>query len=113
MPAALPNQIDMPPALINRFDLIFVMRDLPNKELDTNIATRVLESHAYKDPVPEIEGKLLRKYLAYVKQKVSMHLFVILFSHSGNVLHSNLRLILGRYGVVVFVEGLTTGMVFS
>ncbi len=66
----LPNQIDMPPALINRFDLIFVMRDMPNKELDSNIASRVLASHSYEDPVPEIEGELLRKYLAYVKQKI-------------------------------------------
>ena len=65
----LPNQIDMPPALINRFDLIFVLRDLPDKELDTKIATRVLESHSYEDPAPEIEQKLLRKYLAYTKQK--------------------------------------------
>jgi replicative DNA helicase Mcm len=65
----VPNQIDMPPALINRFDLIFVLRDIPNKELDSNIATRVLESHSYKEPAPDIEAKFLRKYLAYTKQK--------------------------------------------
>jgi replicative DNA helicase Mcm len=65
----VPNQIDMPPALINRFDLIFVMRDLPNKELDSNIATRVLESHSYSEPAPEIGAKFLRKYLAFAKQK--------------------------------------------
>ncbi|MBL7059245.1 ATP-binding protein [Candidatus Pacearchaeota archaeon] len=65
----VPNQIDMPPALINRFDLIFVMRDLPNKELDTNIATRVLESHSYQEPAPDIDAKLLRKYLAFTRQK--------------------------------------------
>ncbi|MBI5798198.1 hypothetical protein HZA98_04825, partial [Candidatus Woesearchaeota archaeon] len=66
----IPNQIDMPPALINRFDLIFVMRDLPNKDLDEKIATRVLDSHAAKEPAPEIEAKFIRKYLAYAKQKV-------------------------------------------
>lgn len=66
----IPNQIDMPPALINRFDLIFVMRDIPNKELDGNIATRVLQSHAYKDVQPELEAKFIRKYLAYAKQKI-------------------------------------------
>ncbi len=65
----VPNQIDLPPALINRFDLIFVMRDLPNKELDTNIATRVLESHSYQEPAPDIDSKLLRKYLAFTRQK--------------------------------------------
>ncbi|MBT3324197.1 minichromosome maintenance protein MCM [archaeon] len=65
----VPNQIDLPPALINRFDLIFVMRDLPNKELDTNIATRVLESHSYKEPAPDIDSKMLRKFLAFTRQK--------------------------------------------
>lgn len=66
----IPNQIDMPPALINRFDLIFVIRDIPNKELDGNIAGRVLQSHAYKDVKPELEAKFIRKYLAYAKQKI-------------------------------------------
>jgi len=66
----IPQQIDMPPALINRFDLIFVIRDLPNKELDANIAAKVLQSHSYKDVAPEIDGKFLRKYLAYAKQRV-------------------------------------------
>jgi replicative DNA helicase Mcm len=65
----MPNQIDMPPALINRFDLIFVMRDLPDREKDTNIAIKVLQSHSYEDEAPEISPKLLRKYLAYTKQK--------------------------------------------
>ena len=35
-------QIDLPPTLINRFDLIFPIRDLPNRELDTKIASHVL-----------------------------------------------------------------------
>jgi len=66
----IPKQIDMPPALINRFDLIFVLRDLPDKELDTKIASAVLAYHAYEDAEPEIEGGLLRKYLAYAKQNI-------------------------------------------
>lgn len=68
--APIPNQIDLPPALINRFDLIFIMRDLPNKELDANIATKVLQSHAYKDVEADIKPDFLRKYLAYTKQKI-------------------------------------------
>jgi len=66
----IPMQIDLPPALINRFDLIFVLRDLPNKELDTKIATAVLAYHSYEDKAPEIHKDILRKYLAYSKQKV-------------------------------------------
>jgi len=66
----IPQQIDLPPALINRFDLIFVMRDLPNKELDTNIAIKVLASQSYQDEEAEISPDIIRKYLAYVKQKI-------------------------------------------
>ena len=66
----IPQQIDLPPALINRFDLIFVMRDLPNKELDTNIAIKVLASQSYQDEEAEISPDIIRKYLAYIKQKV-------------------------------------------
>ncbi len=42
-----------------------------------------------------------------------MHLFVILFSHRGNVLPSILRLNLGRYGGVVLVGGLGWEWLFS
>ncbi|MFH1972414.1 MAG: ATP-binding protein [archaeon] len=66
----IPQQIDMPPALINRFDLIFVLRDLPDKELDSKIASAVLAYHAYEDAEPEIPSTMLRKYLAYAKQKI-------------------------------------------
>lgn len=66
----IPNQIDLPPALINRFDLIFILRDIPNKELDTSIAAKVLASHSHKEQDPEISGKFLRKYLAYARQRI-------------------------------------------
>jgi len=66
----IPQQIDLPPALINRFDLIFVLRDLPDKELDSKIASAVLAYHSYDDKEPEIHRDILRKYLAYSKQKV-------------------------------------------
>ena len=65
------QQIDLPPTLINRFDLIFSVRDIPNKKTDELIAEHVLKSH--KNPeanVPEIEKDLLRKYIAYAKQYV-------------------------------------------
>ena len=65
------TQIDMPPALINRFDLIFVVRDLPDPDSDSSMAKHILSMH--KDPeaveaiIPE---RMLRKYFAYAKQKV-------------------------------------------
>ncbi|MEK6839935.1 MAG: minichromosome maintenance protein MCM, partial [Nanoarchaeota archaeon] len=64
-------QINLPPALINRFDLIFPVRDLPNKEKDTLIASHVLETQQEADQTkPEIPIELLKKYVAYVRQKI-------------------------------------------
>ncbi|MFH1209558.1 MAG: minichromosome maintenance protein MCM [archaeon] len=65
-------QIDLPAALINRFDLIFPIRDIPNKELDEKIASHVLKlQQTPKGAEAEISVKLLRKYIAYARQKVS------------------------------------------
>ncbi len=68
------QQIDLPPTLINRFDIIFTLRDLPDRERDTKIATHVLQEHRREnEPVP-ISKELVRKYIAYAKQKISPRL---------------------------------------
>ncbi|MEK6835155.1 MAG: ATP-binding protein [Nanoarchaeota archaeon] len=73
--APIASQIDLPPTLINRFDLIFPIRDLPNKELDEKIASHVLNLQQNPDDIKtEISGELLKKYLSYTKQKVFPHL---------------------------------------
>lgn len=67
----LAPQIDLPPTLINRFDLIFPIKDLPNKEKDERTAHHILGLH--QDPTmsePEIPTALMRKFIAYVRQKV-------------------------------------------
>jgi len=63
------QQIDLPPTLINRFDLIFILRDLPNKFQDDAIATHVLNIHQMKGRKSEIDRNLFKKYIAYAKQK--------------------------------------------
>jgi replicative DNA helicase Mcm len=65
------SQIELPSTLINRFDLIFPIRDIPNKDKDTRIASHVLES-IHKDEIytTEITPDFLRRYLAYVKSKI-------------------------------------------
>lgn len=63
------DQIDLPPALINRFDLIFIQRDLPNLDQDDKIATHVLNMHQRNEVKPDIEKDLFKKYIAYAKQK--------------------------------------------
>ncbi len=67
---SIAKQIDLPPALINRFDLIFVVRDIPDKALDHKIGTQVLKNQSYQDIEPEIKPELLRKLISYAKQRV-------------------------------------------
>lgn len=65
------EQIDLPPTLLSRFDLIFPIKDLPNREKDELTASFILSLH--KDPssiVSEISSDLLKKYFSYVRQKI-------------------------------------------
>jgi replicative DNA helicase Mcm len=65
------QQIDLPPTLINRFDIIFTLRDLPNRANDEKIASHVLKEHQNEAKDVLIDSNLLRKYVAYAKQKVN------------------------------------------
>jgi replicative DNA helicase Mcm len=63
------NQINLPPTLINRFDLIFTIKDLPDSQRDEKMARHILTLHQNPDiQEGEINTDLLKKYLAYVKQ---------------------------------------------
>ena len=64
------SQIDMPPTLINRFDVIFILKDLPDRAKDEAIATHVLTEHQQPGIKPIIDRDLFRKYIAYAKQKI-------------------------------------------
>lgn len=66
--APIPQQIDISPALLSRFDVIFVLRDIPNKIQDEAIATHVLEEHQQEVIREVIEPNLLRKYIAYAQK---------------------------------------------
>jgi len=66
----IPQQIDISPALLSRFDVLFVIRDLPNAAQDNAIASHVLQEHQQEVVRDTINQKLLRKYIAYAKQKI-------------------------------------------
>lgn len=69
------DQIDLPPTLINRFDLIFPIKDLPEEVRDEKMAKHILTLHQSPDVnEPEISTELLRKYIAYARQKVNPRL---------------------------------------
>jgi replicative DNA helicase Mcm len=63
------RQIDLPPALINRFDLIFPMRDIPDREKDDTMAEFILDLHKQSDRVVGVvDTELLRRYIIYARQ---------------------------------------------
>lgn len=63
------KQVNLGAPLLNRFDVIFIMRDLPNKERDENIASHVLHEHKQDTHHETIDRELLRKYIAYSRQR--------------------------------------------
>ncbi len=71
---SIAQQIDLPPTLINRFDVIFTLRDVPNREKDEKIATHVLYEHQKKGEPMLIPRELFRKYIAYAKQRIKPRL---------------------------------------
>jgi len=86
------DQINMPPSLLSRFDLIFIMADQPEQKRDLAIAEHIIKTHTVgemieqnkKTPIPgltlesiqqqlkpvmpDIDPALLRKYIAYAKR---------------------------------------------
>jgi replicative DNA helicase Mcm len=64
------KQVNLSPALLNRFDVIFILRDLPSKERDESIASHVLHEHKQDTNYNIIDKKLLKKYIAYARQKM-------------------------------------------
>jgi replicative DNA helicase Mcm len=85
------EQIDLEPALISRFDLIFTVTDQPDQEKDANLAEHILNTNyagelnthrtkvsasnvsaeevdsATEDVAPAIDPDLMRKYIAYAR----------------------------------------------
>ena len=67
---SISQQIDLPPTLINRFDVIFPLRDLPDRKKDELIASHVLHEHQEEGKQMTVPRDLLRKYVAYAKQRI-------------------------------------------
>ncbi len=73
--STIAEQITLPSTLINRFDLIFPIKDLPDEKKDDKMATFVLNLHQNIFPEePEFDTDFLRKYIAYAKIHVKPRL---------------------------------------
>ncbi|PAU83506.1 XRE family transcriptional regulator [Halorubrum salipaludis] len=86
------EQIDLEPALISRFDLIFTVTDSPDPEHDSRLAQHIIKTNyagelntqreelasseftsdqvaeVTQEVAPEIDAELLRKYIAHAKR---------------------------------------------
>ncbi len=63
------ENISLPVTILSRFDLIFVLRDVPNKEADGKLSRHILEIHR-RGVIPteaQVNTELLRKYVSYAK----------------------------------------------
>ncbi len=66
------ENVNLPIPLLTRFDLIFVVRDIPTKEKDEKIARHIIQLHTPQgtDKKSVIDVDLLTKYLSYAKRGV-------------------------------------------
>ncbi len=66
------ENVNLPIPLLTRFDLIFVVRDIPTKERDMMIAKHIIRRNTTQgtDKKSVIEVDLLTKYLSYAKRGI-------------------------------------------
>jgi replicative DNA helicase Mcm len=66
------ENVNLPIPLLTRFDLIFVVRDIPTKERDEKIARHIIQRNTTQgtDKKSVIEVDLLTKYLSYAKRGI-------------------------------------------
>jgi len=60
------KQLNLPPALLSRFDLIFIMKDVIDKDVDSAIAEKIFNNKIDSDV---IDPELFRKYITLAKNR--------------------------------------------
>lgn len=62
------EQIDLPPTLLSRFDLIFLMKDQPDQDIDGHIADFILSGN---DTDASLSPEFMRKYISYSRKYIT------------------------------------------
>jgi len=66
----LTENVNLPIPLLTRFDLVFIVRDVPSQEKDRKIAQHIISQHGSSgtDTTSLIDIDILTKYLSYAKR---------------------------------------------
>lgn len=64
------EQIDLPPSLLSRFDLIFAIRDIPTENKDRKICDAILRSRQGNTVETEYAVEDITRYIIYAKSKI-------------------------------------------
>jgi len=68
---SISENVNLPPTILSRFDLIFVLKDTPNVERDRSLAAHIAAVHGEPEAVkPPLDAETLRKYIAYARKFV-------------------------------------------
>lgn len=90
------QQLNLPPTLINRFDLVFPLKDIPEVEKDEKMSRHILKAHRRKLVMettlsnPFTDKKFAREYIGYARRNI----FPELTDEAEEVIHqyyTNLR----------------------
>lgn len=68
------DNLQLPPALLSRFDLLWLIRDLPEMQRDLNLAQHITQVHSNPNLVADhttdcIDMKIMRRYISLCKRK--------------------------------------------
>lgn len=68
------DNLELPPALLSRFDLLWLIKDRPDRGRDLDLAQHITHIHSFpNDPSPNDHGaidmKTMRRYVALCKRK--------------------------------------------
>jgi len=68
----LAEQLNVPPVLLSRFDLVFVLKDEPHTDTDRAVAKHILQLHSDATRVvkPPIDSETLRKMIIYARKYI-------------------------------------------
>ena len=104
---AVHDQVNLTPALISRFDLVYTMIDKPDKTLDGYVARSIIDSHYGRGKTSNrpVSIDTFRKYITYAKQ-----IDIVISDEIAEYLTDTYTELRGRYGSSVVTPRQLNGL---